>query len=152
MCSTSLFTLSSCTPVLPSTRRLYLRRLIECVFRSCAGIDIANSCGMEYGGEHRWTARDRVVMVRLVRYQDRSESLEVDIEELEDCLLRPLNARGEKHRRLFHTLSSQELSEFLVASVERWDEYSRMLSIHEQKCPNHQRHERKERKALGYDG
>ena len=86
---------------------------------------------MEYGGQHRCTARDTAVTARMVQYWDRSESLEEDIEELEDCPLGPeelevdirhiaLNARGEKHRRLFHTFSSQGLSAFLVASVARW--------------------------------
>ena len=35
--------------------------------------------GIEYGGAHWWTARDRAVTARMVL----SESLEVDIEELE---------------------------------------------------------------------
>ena len=93
---------------------------------------------MEYGGEHRWTARDRAVTARTVQFFDRSESLKVDIGELEDCLLGPeelqidirhiaLNARGEKHR-------TPGTWNFLVASVARWDEYARMLVIHEQKC------------------
>ena len=44
---------------------------------------------MEYGGEHRWPARDRVVTARIVQYLDRSESMEVDIAELGYCLLGP---------------------------------------------------------------
>ena len=47
------------------------------------------SCGMEYGGEHRWTARDRAVTARTVQYLDRRGSFVVDIDELEDCLLGP---------------------------------------------------------------
>ena len=47
------------------------------------------SCGMEHGGEHRWTARDRGVMARMVQYLDRNGSLIVEIEELEDCVLGP---------------------------------------------------------------
>ena len=42
--------------------------------------------------------------------------------------------RGEKHQRLFHTLSQQGRSEFLVVSVARWDEHASMLVIREQKC------------------
>ena len=45
------------------------------------------SCGMAHGGEHRWIAQDRAVRARMVRYLVRSESPEVVIEELEDCLL-----------------------------------------------------------------
>ena len=82
---------------------------------------------MDYGGERWWTARDRAVTGRMVQYLDKSESLQVGIEELEDCLLGPdelefdirhiaLNARGEKHRRLFHTFSVLGLSDFFVAS------------------------------------
>ena len=40
---------------------------------------------IEYGGEHRWTARDRAVTARMVL----SESLEVDTEELEYYLRGP---------------------------------------------------------------
>ena len=93
------------------------------------------SCGVEHGGEHRWTARDRAVTARMVQYLDTSECLEVDIEELDDSLLGPEEfevARGEKHRRLFHAFSVQGLSDFLVASVAPGDENTRMLEIHEQ--------------------
>ena len=41
------------------------------------------SCGIEYGGERRWTARDRAVIARMSQYQDDSESLKVEDEELE---------------------------------------------------------------------
>ena len=71
--------------------------------------------GMAYGGEHRWSTLDKAVMARMDHYLDRSESLEVGIEELEYYLLGPeeldvdirhiaLNARGEKHlKALSHT-------------------------------------------------
>ena len=42
---------------------------------------------MEYGREHRWTARDRAVTARMVQYLDWSEILIVEIEEVEECLL-----------------------------------------------------------------
>ena len=34
-------------------------------------------------GECRWTARDRVVIARMEQYLDKSESMKVEIEELE---------------------------------------------------------------------
>ena len=104
-----------------------------------------NIRGVECGGEHRRSTLDKAVMARMEHYLSRSESLEVDSEELEYYLLGPeesdvdirhiaLVARGEKHQRLFCTFSQQGTSEFLVASVARWDEHARMLVIHEQKC------------------
>ena len=45
--------------------------------------------GIEYGGEHRWSTLDKVVMAKLEHYLDRSESLEVDTEELEYYLIGP---------------------------------------------------------------
>ena len=42
---------------------------------------------MEYGGEHRWTARDdRAVVARLVQHLDRRESMKMESGELEYCL------------------------------------------------------------------
>ena len=40
-----------------------------------------NICGMEYGGEHLRSKLDKVVIARMEHYLERSESLEVDIEE-----------------------------------------------------------------------
>ena len=88
-------------------------------------------------GEYRWTARHRVVTSRMEQYLDRSESMKVEIEELE-LLLGPedseidlryilTNARKNKGRRIFAIFSSQGPSEFLVVSRSRWDEYQRML-------------------------
>ena len=73
------------------------------------------ACGKEYGGEHSWTARDRVVIARMGQHVDRSESLKVEVEELEP-LLGPedsevdirhiaMNARSKKRRRHFHIFS-----------------------------------------------
>ena len=106
-----------------------------------------NKSGDAGGGfcTHRWTARDTAVTARMVQYLDKSESLEVDIEELKIACWGQrsetsisgtfvLNARGEKLRRLFHAFSVQGLSGLLVASVARWDEHARKLGIHEQKC------------------
>ena len=39
--------------------------------------------GIEYGGGHRLSTLDTVVVTRMEYYLDRSESLGVDIEELE---------------------------------------------------------------------
>ena len=82
------------------------------------------SCGMEYAGEHRWTARVRAVFARMEQYLDRSESLEVDIEELEDFPSAGI--------------------EFLVVSAAR-DECLRYKT-------NHQIYERKAREGFGFDG
>ena len=41
------------------------------------------SYGMEHGGEHGWTARDRVVIARMEQYLDKSDSLKVEVEEVE---------------------------------------------------------------------
>ena len=86
-------------------------------------------------------ARDRTVIEKMKHYFDRSESLEVDIDEFECCLLGPNEldvdiryARGEQQQRLFHTLSQKGTSDFLVATVARWDEHERLLVIQEKKC------------------
>ena len=41
------------------------------------------SCEMERGGDHRWTAHDRRVIARMEQYLNGSESMKVEIEELE---------------------------------------------------------------------
>ena len=75
------------------------------------------ACGKEYEGEYRWTARDRVVVVRMEQYLDRSESLKVEVEELElllgpedsevDLMYILMNARRKKGRRIFEIFSSK---------------------------------------------
>ena len=40
----------------------------------------------EFEGEHRWTARDREVVARTEQHLNKSESIKVDIEELESLL------------------------------------------------------------------
>ena len=75
------------------------------------------SCLMEYGGEHRWTARDRVVIARMEQNLDQSDNLKVEVEELE-LLLGPedsevdlryilMFARRKNGRRIFQIFSSQ---------------------------------------------
>ena len=75
--------------------------------------------GKEYEGEYQWTARDRVVKEQ---YLDRSESLKVEVEELESLLgqedlevdvgqiLR--YAMRKKGGRIFEIFSSKGQSEF----------------------------------------
>ena len=85
---------------------------------------------MKYGGEHRWTARDKTVIAKMQHHLYRSESLEVDFEELEYHLLGPdeldvdikhiaLNGRGEQQQRIFYTFSHKGTNGFLVATVAR---------------------------------
>ena len=73
------------------------------------------SCGMECGGEHRWTARDRTFIARMQQYLNESDGMKVEIGELEHCLLGPeesevairhivMNAKGKKRRRLLRIL------------------------------------------------
>ena len=40
----------------------------------------------EFEGEHRWTARDRSVIARMEQYLNQSDSMRVEIEELESLL------------------------------------------------------------------
>ena len=40
----------------------------------------------ELEGEHRWTARNRTVIARMGQYPNKSDSMRVDIEELESLL------------------------------------------------------------------
>ena len=88
-------------------------------------------------GEYWWTACDRVVIARMEQYLDRSESMKLEIEELE-LVIGPedsevafghflMYARKKKGRKIFETFSSKGPSEFLVVSRARWDEYQRML-------------------------
>ena len=45
------------------------------------------SCGVACGDKHRWTARERTVIARMVQYLNESYSMKMDIEEFEHCLL-----------------------------------------------------------------
>ena len=40
----------------------------------------------EFEGEHRWTARDRTVIAIMEQYLNKSDSIKVEIEELESLL------------------------------------------------------------------
>ena len=84
---------------------------------------------MEGGGEHQWTARDRMVVARMKQYLNESDTMKkVESEEWEQCLCGQwesevdirhivMNAKGEKHRRLFQMINAQGQSEFLVVSA-----------------------------------
>ena len=108
------------------------------------------SFGMECGGEHRWTARSE------------SDSMKVDTEELEHCLLGPeesevdirhivINANGKKRRSVRRVrVTSWE-------SVQRDGTiFSTVRARQEEEEPRaqqgHQIHERQAREAFGYDG
>ena len=41
----------------------------------------------EFEGQHRWNARDRTVTTVIAKYLNKSESIKVEIEELESCLV-----------------------------------------------------------------
>ena len=57
------------------------------------------------------------------------------------------------NKRLFHTCSQQGTTDFLVATVARWDEHARMLLMHEPTPqPSCRTYEAKARVACGYDG
>ena len=101
-----------------------------------------------------------------MKYLKRSESLEVDIKDLEHFLLAPdepnvdikhiaLRARVGRHQNIFRTFARQGGHEIGVASAARWDEHERMLIIHEQKyqelCPD-RANERETRIAGHRDG
>ena len=71
--------------------------------------------------------------------------LKVGTKELEEHVLAPnepsvdiehivRQTRSEKHKRLFQTLSRQGAKEILVASVARWEEHLRMLTVQEREC------------------
>ena len=87
------------------------------------------SCGMEHGGEHRWTARDREVIARIEHHLNESDSMKVEVEELE-LLLGPEDSevdlrhilmclKKKKGRKIFEIFSSKGPSEFQVVSRAR---------------------------------
>ena len=93
----------------------------------------------------RWAALYQAVARRMLSYLDNSEALKVDTKELEDHVLAPCEprvdidhiarqARGEQRQRLFQIFSRQGAKGILVASVARWEEHLRMLTVLERKC------------------
>ena len=102
----------------------------------------SGSCEMEYGGEHRWSARDRTVISRMEQYLNENDSMKVGIEELE-LLLGPEDSKIDsrhilryagknKGRKIFEIFNSKGQSESLVASRARWDERQRVLVTQEE--------------------
>ena len=82
-----------------------------------------------------WNAKERTLIARTKQLLERSCSVKVQVEELED-LLGPEDvdvdfrrilkeARDERGRKIFETFSSDGLSDFLVAEWSRWDKYKR---------------------------
>ena len=77
------------------------------------------SCGMEYEGEHRWTARDRTVIARMEQYLNEKDHVKVEIEELllgpegseVDLRQIPRYARRKKGGRISDIFSSKGLSD-----------------------------------------
>ena len=84
----------------------------------------------------------------------RCESLEMELGV--DNKFFAMIARGEQQQRLFQTFSQQGTSDFLVATVAKWDEHERILVIHEQKAtrgqPSCRSYKRKARVPCGCDG
>ena len=96
------------------------------------------------GVDHGWAVVYQTVAKRMLDYLNKCEGLKVDVQELEFHVLAQnepnidvkrivMQARGERHQRLFHASSQQGANEVLVASVARWDERERMLIILEQR-------------------
>ena len=90
----------------------------------------SGSCEKEFEGQHRWNARDRTVIAKMEQYMNKSDSIKVEIEELESLLgpedlevnLRQiLRYASRKGGRIFEIFSSKEQSEHLAATRVRWD-------------------------------
>ena len=83
--------------------------------------------------DQMWSARDRTIIAKTKQYLEESESLKVEIEELESLLgpddtdvdFRRIleEARGEKSSAIFETFNTDGPSEFLVVS--RWVKHQR---------------------------
>ena len=81
-----------------------------------------------------WNARERTIIARIKQYLERSFSVKVQLEALEDLLgpddvdvdLRRIlkEARDERGRNIFETFGSDDMS-FLVVEWSRWDKYKR---------------------------
>ena len=99
----------------------------------------SSSYEKEFEGEHRWNARDRTVIARMEQHPNKSDSIKVEIEELESLLgpedlevdLRQIlmYARRKKGGRTFEIFSSKCQSEHLAASRVRWDERQRLMAF-----------------------
>ena len=85
--------------------------------------------------DQMWSAKERMILARTNQYLERSYSVQMEVEELEDLLgpddvdvdFRRIlkEARDERGCESFETFSTDVLSEFLVVSRSRWDKYKR---------------------------
>ena len=120
------------------------------------------SFSMGCGGEQRWTARDRTVVARMEQYLNESDSMKVEIEELEHCLLgsevsevdlRHIVMKCKKRRRLFRSsVRRVRVSSWLSV----WRDGTSFLCVQGGGVPRaqqgHQTYEQKAREAIGNDG
>ena len=83
---------------------------------------------MDCGVNHSWAACHAVAR-RMLRYLDNSEALKVDAKELEDHVLAPHSEASERR-----TTSKNCSRSSTDASVARWEEHLRMLTVLERKC------------------
>ena len=90
---------------------------------------------VDCGVNHSWAACHAVAR-RMLRYLDNSEALKVDTKELEDQVLAPSDLRVD----IDHTARQAEENKFkdcsrssVDASVARWEEHLRMLTVLERK-------------------
>ena len=95
---------------------------------------------VDCGVGHGWAAFYQAVAKRMLDYLTNSEVLKVNTRELEFHVLAPngpyvniehivVQARGERHQRLFQAFKRQGAKELLVASLARWEEHRRMIII-----------------------
>ena len=88
--------------------------------------------------DQMWSARERVVIAKTKRYLEESESVKVEIEELEsqlgpdethvDFRENHEEASDEKGCAIFETFSTDGPSAFLVVSRSRWDKDQKRLN------------------------
>ena len=50
----------------------------------------SGACGKEYFGEYRWTVHDRTIIAKVEQYLNVSDSIKVDIEELDQKIQRSI--------------------------------------------------------------
>ena len=87
-----------------------------------------------------WTAVDRMIARKMLKYLEDSEALKVSTRELKEQVLSPnepsvnivrvaRQARSEKkQRKLFQIFSRQGANEILVACMARWEEHLRNVN------------------------
>ena len=81
----------------------------------------------------------------MLSYLDNSEALKVGAKEFEEHVLAPdepsvniehiaRQPRGEKRKKMFQVLSRQGAKEIMIASVARWEEHLRILTVLDREC------------------